>query len=212
MPEEKQAQGTGAPDAGSQQQQQQSEPDLSNRDVKAHPLFQKLTQEISELRKFKETADAAAAEQARKAAEAEKDYAKATQLAVDKALSDARRTWDAEQATKDARSEARYQLMKVGFKNEKFITGLLADFDPAKSSAEDFAKAAAADKENADFLSSAKPAPKNPDPQNPTIGTRGKLSDDEIQKLRESQKPEDRAKAFAESRAKWIAENQGKAV
>jgi hypothetical protein len=187
----------------------------SNRDVKNHPLFQQMTQQLAELKRFKDAQDAAEAERAQKAAEAEKNYAEATRIAVEKALKDAKDAWTAEQATKDARSEARFQLVKVGFKNDKFIKGLLDDFDPAKASAEEFAKVAASDKENALFLEAAAPAKKpgtNPDPPAPPTGNKKQLTDEEIVALRESKKAEDRAAAHAAGRLKWLEENKGKAV
>jgi hypothetical protein len=187
----------------------------SNRDVKNHPLFQKMASEYSEMKKRFDAIDAAEAERAQKAAEAEKNYAEATRIAVEKALKDAKETWTAEQATKDARSEARFQLVKAGFKNDKFIKGLLDDFDPTKSSAEDFAKSAASDKENALFLEVVAPTKKpgnNPDPPAPPTGNKKQLTDEEIVALRESKKAEDRAAAHAAGRLKWLEENKGKAV
>jgi hypothetical protein len=188
----------------------------SNRDVKNHPLFQQMTQQIADLKRFKDTQDAAEAERAQKNAEAEKDYAKATQLAVDNAKAELRKQLEAEQAIKDARAEARFQLVKAGFKNDKFIRGLLDDFDPAKSSADEFAKSAAADKENAMFLevqtSSTKKQAANPDPPAPPAGQKKRLSDEEIARLSASEKAEERRAAHLAARMKWVEENQGKAI
>jgi predicted DNA binding CopG/RHH family protein len=186
----------------------------SNRDVKNHPLFQKMASEYSEMKKRFDAIDAAEAERAQKAAEAEKDYAKATQLAVDKALKAAKDEWAAEQAIKDARAEARFQLVKAGFKNDKFIRGLLDDFDSTKGSAEEFAKAAAADKENAMFLEVpvSKKSGTNPDPPAPPAGQKKRMSDEEIVRLSASEKAEERRAAHLAARMKWIEENQGKAI
>ena len=205
----------GTPPSGDQNNNNQDDSTPSNRDVKNHPLFLQMTQQIAELKKFKDAQDAAEAERAQKTAEAEKNYAEATRIAVEKALKDAKETWTAEQAVKDARAEARFQLVKVGFKNDKFIKGLLDDFDPSKSSAEEFAKAASSDKENAMFLEAVAPVKKPgtpPDPPTPPVGQQRRLSDEEIARLRESSKPEERAAAHAAARAAWVEANKGKAV
>lgn len=213
MTTEAQGQGTGAPDANTESKQQ-NETELSNRDVKSHPLFQKLATDYSAAAKRLEALEAAENARQAKAAEDAKDYEKAAQLKADAAVAEARRAWEAEQSKANKFSEAKFQLVKSGFKNEKFIKGLLADFDPEKQNPEEFAKAAASDKENALFLDSItgkKPA-SNPDPQHPPAGRQGRLTDEEIENLKKSSKPEERAAAYAAARLQWIEENKGKAV
>jgi len=204
----------GTPPANDQDTDNNTDSTPSNRDVKNHPLFQQMTQQVAELKKFKDTQDAAESARAQEAAEAEQDYAKATQLAVETAKTELRKQIEAEQAVKDAKAEARFQLVKAGFKNDKFIKGLLDDFDPAKMSADEFAKAAADDKENVLFLdmpTGKKPAA-NPDPPAPPAGQKKRLSDDEIAKLSESEKAEERRQSHLAARMKWVEENTGKAI
>ena len=189
-------------------------PTLSNSDVKAHPLFQKVTKELAEERKankaIQERLDALeTAENKRqtKAAEAKKDYQEALDKRIDQAKKDARKEWDAEQAIKDKKAEAKLHLVKAGFKNERFLRGALSDFDPEKQTAEEFAKSLVEDDSNKPFLDTGKGLGKNPDPH-PTPRSGSKLlTPAEIQALRESGKPEDINRANDAAEALWVANN-----
>jgi hypothetical protein len=188
-------------------------PTLSNSDVKAHPLFQKLTGELAEERKsrkaMQERIDALEADENKrqtKAAEAKKDYEKALESRLSQAKKDARKEWDAEQAIRDKKSEARLQLVKAGFKNDDWINGRMAKFDHENMTPEDFAKAAVDDDTCKSFLDTGKSV-KNPDPHPLTRSGSKILTPAEIQALRESGKPEDIARANDAAEALWVANN-----
>jgi hypothetical protein len=204
------SQDTGA--SGDQDQDQGAT--LSNADVKAHPLFKKLTSELAAERKSSkedrarlEALEKAENERQTKAAEKKGDYEKATQKRIDEAVNDARKQWEVEQSVNDKKAEAKLQLVKSGFKNEKFLRGALADFDPEKHTAEDFVKAIAEDESNKPFLDTGKGTTGGkPDPH-PTPRSGSKLlTPAEIQALRESGKPEDIARANDAAEALWVAE------
>ena len=197
-------------DPGAQNQDQ----GLSNSDWKAHPLTKKVTQELAEERKatkaMKERLDALEAaenERQTKTAERKEDYEKAMEKRLEKARKEEREKWDAEQSVKDKRAEAKLQLVKAGFKNERFLRGALEDFDPAKQTAEEFAKAMSEDETNKQFLESQKTPPKNPDPHPAAKNGKTLMTPAEIQALRATGKPEDAKIADAAADALWIANN-----
>lgn len=171
--------------------------DLSNRDVKNHSLFKKITSQLGEATKELESFRAKEAERERKSAERKADYETATKITVEKAIKEAREKWEAEQSILSKRAEAKLQLVKAGFKNEALIKGLLADFDHDSMTAEDFAKAAAESEENKPFLasSSSYSGRPNPDTQSLNSSKIKTLTDAEIEQLRKTGNPEDKAKA-----------------
>ena len=187
---------------------------LSNSDVKAHPLFKKLTQELAEERKANKATlerldalETAENRRATKAAEAKKDYQEALDKRIDQAKKDARKEWDAEQAIKDKRAAAKLELVKAGFKNERFLKGALSDFDPGNQTAEEFAKSLMEDDSNKPFLDTGKGPGKPPDPH-PTPRSGSKLlTPAEIQALRASSNPDDRTRADDAAEALWLANN-----
>jgi hypothetical protein len=193
--------------------------DDSNLDdnVRHHPVFKamrdNLINDLNKERKAKDSIqerldalEAAESERTAKQLESKKKYDEALEKRINQAKSDARKEWEAEQAVKDQLAEAKLQLVKLGFKNERFIKGALADFDHEKQTAEDFAKALAEDESNKPFLDTGKAgAGGNPDPY-PTPRSGSKLlTPVEIQALRASGKPEDIARANAAAEALWVA-------
>lgn len=203
------SQGTGA--SGDQDKDK----GLSNADVKAHPLFQKLTQELADERKASKTVmkrlealEAADNERKTKALEAEKDYESAAQKRADKAVADAKKEWEATASADAAKAEAKLQLVKAGFKNERFLKGALADFDFENQTAEEFAKAIAEDDSNKQFLESASKAQKKPDPYPTHQSGAHIMTPAEIEAARNSGKPEEIARANDAAEALWVA-NQG---
>ena len=144
-----------------------------------------------------------------KAAERKEDYEKATQQRIDQAMKDARKQWDADQAIRDKRADAKLHLVKAGFKNEKWLRGALADFDHENQTAEEFAKSQINDESNKPFLETASKGPGgNPDPHPTPKNATGLLTPAEIQALRASGKPEDAARADEAAEALWVA-NEG---
>ena len=188
---------------------------ISNNDVKGHPLFKKLTQELSSERKINSEIserlailEKAESEREAKKLETKKKYDEALEKRIEQAQKEAREKWEAEQSVKDKIAEARLQLVKAGFKNEKFVKGALADFDPSKTSAEEFAKSILDDESNKPFLDAGKGSGHTPDPH-PTPRSGSKLlTPAEIQTLRESGDAKDIARANQAARALWVA-NQG---
>ena len=176
------------------------EPEITNAMVKAHPLFQQLTQQIAELTKKDEKRNKAD-EQARIEKEARKleekqQYEQATQLKIDEAVKKAVEESDARHAAEQKRSEAKIELVRLGFANEKFLTGALADFDPAQEAAE-FAKSIFEDEANKPFLNAAGGTkPKPPDPHDAPIGSSGEISKEKLLAMLNSSDPEERKKSF----------------
>ena len=176
------------------------ETEITNKQVKSHPLFQQLAQQVAELTK-KDDERIKADEQARVEKEARKleekqQYEQATQLKIDEAVKKAVEESDARHAADLKRSEAKIELVRLGFANEKFLKGALTDFDPAQEAAE-FAKSIFEDEANKPFLNAAGGTkPKPPDPHDPPIGSSGEISKEKLLAMRNSSDPEERKKSF----------------
>lgn len=195
-----------------------SEPkEISNAEVKAHPLFVGLTKELAaeresrkaEMAELKERLGAfetAETERKTKQLESKKKYEEATQARIDQALDAARKEWEQQAITDQKISDAKLALVKAGFSNDAFIKGVLTDFDPSKDDAAKFAESVAADEGNKAFL---KPASKKNDPHPPAPAPGGVLTPAEIQALRETGKPEDALKADEAAMTAWTESNRG---
>ena len=184
------------------------EPEITNAQVKAHPLFQNLTQQLSELQSWKEQQ-----EDARKKAELDsetkkleeaKQYETATQKKVDAAVTAAKKEAKTEFDAELKRRDAKIELVRMGFKNETFLKGALAEYDGKQETAE-FAKAVFEDDANKPFLDAASSKPKPPpDPNAPPSGTMATLSPDQLKEMRNSDDPKERQKAHTYVAEQWV--------
>lgn len=171
---------------------------ISNADVKAHPLFQKVKGELSDelaaskkenksMRERLDALEAAENERQTKKLETEKNYEAATKKRIEKSVSDAKKAWDAEQAVKDKMSDAKLELTRAGFNNKSFVKMQLAEFDHENQSVEDFVKAVSDDPESAPFLDTEKGQPKKKSDPHPTPSKgKGLMTPAEIQAARAS--------------------------
>ena len=186
------------PPGGAENPKQETE--ITNKQVKSHPLFLQLTQQVAELTQ-KDEERSKSDEQARIEKEAKKleekqQYEQATQLKIDEAVKKAVEESDARHAAEQKCSEAKIELVRLGFSNEKFLKGALADFDPAQEAAE-FAKSIFEDEANKPFLNAAGGTkPKRPDPPDAPIGSSGEISKEKLLAMRNSSDPAERKKSF----------------
>jgi len=180
-------------------------PELSNREVKAHPLFRELTQQFATMRKEFEALQSEKTEREAKKLEQEKNYEEALKTRTEKAVADARKAWDKERLISDSKKDAEIELARSGFKNKAHVRGLLFDFDPEKSTVEDFVKGVLEDKSHAPYLetSTGKPRP-NPDVPTPHSKDSSRMTKEQIISARQSGKPEDVKKANEAAFRNWV--------
>lgn len=180
------------------------EPELSNRDVKAHPLFRDLAQQFAAMRKEFEALQSEKTEREAKKLEQEKNYEEALKTRTEKAVADARKEWDKERLLSDSKKDAEIELARSGFKNKAHVKGLLIDFDPEKASVEDFVKGVLEDKSNAPYLETATERKPNPDVQTPPSKDSSRMTKEQIIAARQSGKPEEVKKANDAAFQNWV--------
>lgn len=168
--------------------------DFSNSEWKAHPLTQKLTSELSQLR----AAQAEIAEREKKAAR-EAEIKKATEK---EQFSEAIKMYEKQidemqsQYKKDLlHRDLGFELAKAGFQNDKFIKGAIADFDSEKfETPSAYVEALLSDETNKPFLANAQAVPGIPGaPGKPTVSGAGPMTRDKIRAMQNSDDPKDRA-------------------
>jgi hypothetical protein len=161
---------------------------VTNSEVKNHPLFAKLTADLAEkerrLQIIEDEKKRAEQEAEIKKAESEADYKKALELR-DQQLKAEKEKYEKEIQSRDIQTE----LIKLGFKNSKFLRGCVADYD-GKTPIGDYVKLLA--EENKDLLDSVVrtviPAPNTPNAQ----GTNNTYSLDQLKEMEKSKDPKQR--------------------
>ena len=185
-----------------------TEPEITNAQVKAHPLFLNVTQQLSELQSWKEQQEDAQKkadlDSETKKLEEAKQYETATQKKVDAAVAAAKKEAKTEFDAELKRRDAKIELIRMGFKNETFLKGALAEYD-GKQEISEFAKAVFENDVNKPFLDAAEGKPKPPpDPNAPPTGSIATLSPDQIKEMRNSDDPKERQKAHAYVADQWV--------
>lgn len=129
-------------------------PSISNADLKAHPVFQKLTSQVAAYER---------AEQERR-----EEAAKAAQEAEIKALEDQKR-YDEVIKLKDQEIQAtvekfqnelltlnlKNELVKAGFHNDHFVKGVVSDFQGTQEEIDSYVQSVLNDEKNKPFLASS---------------------------------------------------------
>lgn len=188
-----------------------SEPGLSNSDVKSHPLFKKLTSQLSEMnskfeqRETAEKAEKTAAEQAKLLEE--KNF---TELLTVKENEFKAKLAELEQANAEkekliTKKDLTIALTGKGFQNETFLDGAVARYNAEKHG--DFtayADALASDESNAALLNAAVAKSKVPDVRVPTTPT-ATMTPKELKAMLHHKDLEKRAAAREIVSANWIA-------
>lgn len=180
-----------------QTQEQQEQQELSNNDVKSHPLFQKLTEQLSEFQR-KEQERAAAEEKAAREAELKKAEEEGKWQDIvkmrEQEIENLRASYAKDMLERDLKTE----LVRAGFSNDVFLKGAIGSYSGDPEGVTEYVEQLKADAGNAVFLNQAQqaanstPAP----PSTPTI-TGTKLSDAKIVAMEKSSDPAERAQARA---------------
>ena len=178
-------------------------PQISNAEIKAHPLFSKLTSELAELRR----ADAerkAAEEQAKKEAELKKAEAEGRyQDALkqrESELEALRAAHSKELLDRDLTTE----MLKAGFGNEIFLRGAVSAYDADKWTVSEYVASLAGDDANKAFLASSGGAGRAslPEPGKPPVnGSKQHISAEQLKAMEASSSLEERQKAREDLRA-----------
>lgn len=194
------AQGTSDIDVAETQTVQESTgeqaDDLRNADIKSHPLFVKMTKQLSALQQAEAERQAAADKAKREAkiaeAQAKGEFEKALQL-KDEEYTRELSVLKAQVLKKDLTTE----LLGVGF-TARAAKFLATEYDAEKhESPEAFARACVEDEGNAQFLSAPASDPRKPSPPNasPVSGTTGKINWEEVRAWETGDDPEKKKKA-----------------
>ena len=174
--------------------QEPQEPELSNSDVKKHPLFQKLTEQLGQFQR--EAAERAAAEEkaARehemKKAEEEQRWQDALRMR-EQELEETKAKYEKDMRDRDLA----FELSRAGFNNDVFIKGAMASYNPDAGSIGEYVQNLANDEANKVFLGNQQAPRANP-PSTPSV-TGGSFTTEQLRAMRDSDDPEVRAKRRA---------------
>lgn len=172
----------GATDGTGQTDDNQQQPQISNQDVKNHPLFQKLTNQLGELQRADEERKQSEVESAKqekiKKAEAEGNFKKAAELHQQQ-LADLENKHKTELTKRDLTLE----LTKLGATNKIFINGAIAGYD-YETPIDEYIAALSSDESNQGIFGGDKKPPKPPGKtpvsgfgKNPTMAELKKIGD-----------------------------------
>ncbi len=168
---------------------------ISNADVKAHPLFKKLTDDLAERNKAdadrKAADEAAQADAEQKRLKDEGKFEEAIKLEKDGREADARA-----HALELQVRDLELAITKTGFTNDTFIRGAVAGFDPDKGTIEDYAKHLAENEVNKAFLGEITDPGKPTPPGKPPGGKQGALNARQIKALKNSSDPAERRRGI----------------
>lgn len=171
---------------------------VSNADVKASPLFHKLTAQVKALTTEKEEREAT---EATAKAEVEEKRLKDAGLfdeavAAHKAAMEVK---DAKHTGELLKRDLETDLLKAGFGNAKFINGCVGDYDAEKDGTiAEYVKTLAEDEGNKPFLTTSDgETPPPPPPGKVTVSGGTQLTGDQLKALEKSADPKERKQARA---------------
>jgi hypothetical protein len=168
--------------------------EFSNSDWKAHPLTQKLTSELSQLK----AAQAEIAEREKKQAR-EAEIKKATEK---EQFSEAVKVYEKQIEEMESKykkdllhRDLGFKLALAGFQNDKFIKGAIADYDSDKfENPSAYVDALLSDESNKPFLANAQAVPGVPGaPGKPSVSGSGPMTREKIKAMQKSDDPKERA-------------------
>lgn len=171
----------------------EEKPELSNGEVKSHPLFQKLTEQLSEYQRkeqeARENEERSRKEAELKKAEEEQNWKKLIEL----------REQELEQTK--SHYEKKFLDMQLEnaiskeFNNSVFIKGAMAGFTGSPDDIAEYVASLREMPENAVFLNTQQTQPNIPSPPNTPKVTGGVINEGKVLAMEKSSDPQERAKA-----------------
>lgn len=192
----------GAGGVGDADTDKKETPALSNSDVKKHPLFLKVTEQLAALtaaeEKRKQDEAAAKTEAERKKLEGKAQY--------EEALANQEKEFKAKLAELEKgilEKDLTNELLRAGFKNSVFNDGAIHGYTAEKGTVSEYVKALSEAEENKIFLDTGKGAgPKRKDVGTPTSNTK-QMTPAELTAALKDPDPKVRAQARQQARENW---------
>ena len=183
----------GAQGADAQEPAEPAANELTNNDVKNHPLFKKLTSQLAELQNAQneklEAEKKAAAEAEIKALEAKGEFEQALKIKTEEI-----ERIKSEHAAQILERDLKTQLFKAGFTNDIFVNGAVMSYDK-ETPMDEYVQALTENEANKPFLAAQTREPLKP-PGKPTVGGGASpLTASQVKELQASDSQEDRQKA-----------------